>query len=89
MVTGANSGIGKATALGLTKMGVTVVMVCRNRAKGEETRREIKEQSGNVAVDFLIADLSSQQAFRQLVQEFTPYEKSQLYSFVKKLPTGL
>ncbi len=45
MVTGANSGIGKATALGLTKMGVTVVMVCRNCAKGEEAQREIKEQS--------------------------------------------
>ena len=34
-------------------------MVCRNRAKGEEAQREIKEQSGNEAVDLLIADLSS------------------------------
>jgi NAD(P)-dependent dehydrogenase (short-subunit alcohol dehydrogenase family) len=70
MVTGANSGIGKATALGLAKMGATVVMVCRNRAKGEEAQREIQQQSGNGAVDLLIADLSSQQAIRQLAQEF-------------------
>ena len=70
MVTGANSGIGKATALGLAKMGATVVMVCRNLAKGEESQREIQQQSGNEAVDLLIADLSSQQAIRQLAQEF-------------------
>ncbi len=70
MVTGANSGIGKVTALELAKMGATVVMVCRNRAKGEETQREIQQQSGNDAVDLMIADLSSQQAIRQLAQEF-------------------
>jgi len=70
MVTGANSGIGKATATGLANMGATVVMVCRNRAKGEEAQREIKQQSGNEAVDLLVADLSSQHAIRQLAQEF-------------------
>ena len=41
MVTGANAGIGKATALELAQMGATVVMVCRDRARGEEARSEI------------------------------------------------
>jgi NAD(P)-dependent dehydrogenase (short-subunit alcohol dehydrogenase family) len=70
LITGANSGIGKATALGLAQIGATVVMVCRDRARGEEAQREIKTQSGNDAVDLLLADLSSQQSIRQLADIF-------------------
>jgi NAD(P)-dependent dehydrogenase (short-subunit alcohol dehydrogenase family) len=70
MVTGANSGIGKATALALAQMGATVVMVCRDRARGEQARSEITTQSRNNAVDLLQADLSSQQSIRQLVEHF-------------------
>jgi NAD(P)-dependent dehydrogenase (short-subunit alcohol dehydrogenase family) len=81
MVTGANSGIGKATALGLAKMGATVVMVCRNRTRGEEAQREIKRQSGNEAVDLLLADLSSQEAIRRLAEEFQQHY-SQLHVLV-------
>jgi NAD(P)-dependent dehydrogenase (short-subunit alcohol dehydrogenase family) len=70
LITGTNSGIGKATALGLAHMGATVVMVCRDRAKGEEAQREIQTKSGNDAVDLLLADLSSQQSIRQLAETF-------------------
>lgn len=70
LVTGANAGIGKATALGLAKLGATVVMVCRDRNKGEAAQTEIKAVSGNQSVDLLIADLSSQQSIRQFAQEF-------------------
>ncbi len=70
MVTGANSGIGKATALALAQMGATVVMVCRDRARGEEAKSEITTKSRNNAVDLLQADLSSQQSIRQLVENF-------------------
>lgn len=70
VVTGANSGIGKATALGLAQMGATVVMVSRDRTRGEAAQSEVKEQCGNKAVDLLLADLSSQQSIRQLAEHF-------------------
>jgi len=47
MITGANSGIGKETALEVAKRGATVYMVCRNRERGEAALTEIKEISKN------------------------------------------
>jgi NAD(P)-dependent dehydrogenase (short-subunit alcohol dehydrogenase family) len=70
LVTGASSGIGKATALGLAKMGAAVVMVCRDAARGEAALSEIKQKSGNNFVDLLVADLSSQEAIRRLASEY-------------------
>ncbi len=70
LVTGANSGVGKATSLALAQMGATVVMVSRDAARGEEAQKEIQEQSGNQNVHLLLADLSSQQSIRQLAEEF-------------------
>jgi NAD(P)-dependent dehydrogenase (short-subunit alcohol dehydrogenase family) len=70
VVTGANSGLGKATATGLAKMGAAVVMVCRNQAHGEAARTDIIRESNNSSVDLMQADLSSQQAIRHLVPTF-------------------
>ncbi|MFQ5846092.1 MAG: SDR family oxidoreductase [Candidatus Methylomirabilales bacterium] len=70
MVTGANAGIGKATALGLAQMGATVVMVCRSRERGEAALAEITRESGNDAVSLLLADLSSLAAIRHLAEAF-------------------
>ncbi len=70
LITGANSGIGKATALALAQMGATVVMVCRDQVRGEAAQREIRTRSGNEHVDLLLADLSSQASIRQLAQQF-------------------
>lgn len=70
MVTGANTGIGKATAMGLARLKAAVVMVCRNRQKGEAARDEIRTKTGNQSVELMIADLSSQQAIRQLADKF-------------------
>lgn len=69
IVTGANSGIGKATALGLAQQGAHVVMVCRNAAKGQAAKAEIESQTGNTHIDLLLANLASQQAIRQLADK--------------------
>jgi NAD(P)-dependent dehydrogenase (short-subunit alcohol dehydrogenase family) len=70
MVTGANSGIGKVTALELARRGATVVMVCRSRERGEAAQQEILAESGNDQVDLLLADLSSMASARSMVDEF-------------------
>ena len=70
MVTGANSGIGRITALGLAKKGATVVMVCRNRERGEEALNHIRGETGNDSVHLLLADLSSQSSIRKLAADF-------------------
>jgi NAD(P)-dependent dehydrogenase (short-subunit alcohol dehydrogenase family) len=70
LVTGSTSGIGKVTARELANKGATVVLVCRNRAKGEATQAEIKQATGNDLVDLLIADLSLLQDIRRLATEF-------------------
>ena len=70
MITGANSGIGKATAIGLAKMGATIVMVCRNKDRGEEALEDIKKECINGIVDLIVADLSTQKAIHQLVKDF-------------------
>jgi NAD(P)-dependent dehydrogenase (short-subunit alcohol dehydrogenase family) len=70
LVTGATSGIGKETALALARRGASVIVVGRNPAKGADTVRWIREQTGSDSVDLMLADLSSQQQVRQLAEDF-------------------
>jgi NAD(P)-dependent dehydrogenase (short-subunit alcohol dehydrogenase family) len=69
IVTGANSGIGKETALGLARMGAGVVLVCRNAEKGRAALAEIERESGSSKLDLLIADMSSLAAVRALAAQ--------------------
>jgi NAD(P)-dependent dehydrogenase (short-subunit alcohol dehydrogenase family) len=70
MITGANSGIGKATAIGLAKLGARLILVCRDQNRAEEAITEIKEKTGNNSIDLILADLSSQKEIHNLVKEF-------------------
>ena len=68
LITGANRGIGKATALGLALRGATVIIHCRNRQLGETAREEIVAKTGNAAIEVMVADLASLEAVRRLAE---------------------
>ncbi len=70
IVTGANSGMGKATSVGLAKTGATVVMLCRNKAKGEKAVHEVRDLSGNSSVELTICDLGSRKSIEDFCVEF-------------------
>jgi retinol dehydrogenase 12 len=58
LVTGATSGIGKATAGRLAQLGATVIAVARDRARGEQAADEIRARAPGARVEVLTADLS-------------------------------
>ena len=69
LVTGGNSGIGKAAAMALAKMGADVVLLCRNAEKGEAARTEIASASGS-KVELIVADMLLQREVRKAATEF-------------------
>lgn len=70
LVTGANSGIGRVTALGLAERGAIVVLVCRNEESGGPVLDEIERQGGSGTATLLTADLSSQRQVRAAAAAF-------------------
>jgi retinol dehydrogenase-14 len=69
IVTGASSGIGLHTALGLARWGMRVVMVGRDRARTEAARRFVRERSGTDQIEMLLADFSRLAEVRRLADE--------------------
>ena len=65
IVTGATSGIGYETTLGLADRGASIVLIGRNPSKANKAVNSIKEATGNDAVEAVIADLSSQTEIRK------------------------
>lgn len=70
MITGANSGIGKAAAIQLASQGHHVFLACRNPQRGEEARRDVKAQAKSEAVELVIVDMSSQSSIRSIGADF-------------------
>jgi NAD(P)-dependent dehydrogenase (short-subunit alcohol dehydrogenase family) len=71
VITGANSGIGYVTALEIAKLGARLVLICRNKAKGEQAQQQIMEKAKNQSVSLKIADLSSQKEVRRVASEIS------------------
>jgi len=58
LITGAASGIGFHTTLGLAHRGYRFIMACRNPARATEARAAIKQQTGNDSLDIVELDLT-------------------------------
>src|SRR6516164_3230044 len=69
IVTGASSGIGLYTALGLARTGMRVVMVGRDRDRTEAARRFVAERCGSDRTAIALADFSSLIHVRRLADE--------------------
>lgn len=64
VVTGVTSGIGKALALGLARLGAGVMLVAPDAERGDMVEEEIKSQAQNPKVELVLSDLSSLSSVR-------------------------
>ncbi len=70
IVTGANSGLGKVTSIEIAKTGANVVMLCRNRERGEKALNEVQAISGNNSANMMLCDLGSGKSIEEFCSEF-------------------
>ncbi len=70
LITGANSGIGRETALELSKKGYSVILLCRNKERGEAALNHINTESGRDDAELMICDLGDMSDIRRVCGEF-------------------
>ena len=70
IVTGSNTGIGRAAATALAAAGMRVVLACRSEAKTAPVVDDIVSRTGNPAVEFLPLDLADLKAVRRSAEQF-------------------
>jgi NAD(P)-dependent dehydrogenase (short-subunit alcohol dehydrogenase family) len=70
LITGANTGIGRATAAGLANRGGRVYLACRSQQKGRAAAAAIVAATGNEAVTFLPLDLADLASVRTCAEQF-------------------
>ncbi len=75
VITGANTGIGKETALDLAKRGARVIMACRDMVKAEEAAAFVRKESGNGNVFVEELDLSSLESVRRCADRLNANEE--------------
>lgn len=70
IITGANSGIGKAAAIQLAQLNATVVLACRSIDRGIKALADVKRASHSEKVELMQVDLSSQASIRQFAENY-------------------
>jgi NAD(P)-dependent dehydrogenase (short-subunit alcohol dehydrogenase family) len=76
IITGGNSGIGKAAASQLAKLGASVVVAARSKERGERAVEDIRRASDSFEIEFIQVDMSSQKSIRQFAAVFNQcYER--------------
>jgi NAD(P)-dependent dehydrogenase (short-subunit alcohol dehydrogenase family) len=70
IITGGNSGIGKAASIQLAKLGATVVLACRSKERGAQALNEVRSAAQSSTVELMQVDLSSQTSIREFVDAF-------------------
>lgn len=70
LITGCNTGIGKATAISLASMGAKVIMACRSRERAVPALQEIIRKSKNKEVHFMPLNLESLESVNDFAKEF-------------------
>lgn len=75
IVTGANSGIGKAAAIGLANRGGQVHMLCRSRSRGTDAKENIVRDTGNEDVHLHVVDLSEPTQIKTFAMDFKKSHK--------------
>ncbi|MFN8236761.1 MAG: SDR family oxidoreductase [Chitinophagales bacterium] len=75
LITGANSGLGLEAARQIAKQGHEIILLCRNKEKGEQAVKEIQSFSGNKKIHLYTANLSEQKSVaavaEQIKKDFT------------------
>jgi NAD(P)-dependent dehydrogenase (short-subunit alcohol dehydrogenase family) len=75
LVTGANQGIGKATAIALAQQGASVVILSRNPDKGRAALADVQAASRGGKAELLVADFASLADVRRAAAEFRATHK--------------
>lgn len=70
IVTGANSGMGKATVAALADKGYEVVMLCRDEKRGRAAYQEILSENSNRRIKLMICDLGSYSSIRLFADRY-------------------
>lgn len=71
IVTGGNTGIGKATVEGLARQGATVILACRDLDKGRAAQAEIVAKLPGAEIELMRLDLASLASVREFAKAFT------------------